>query len=131
MLCALSLASVHVAPTSRLPLSRVIARSTIVMGPIEPPDDSWVTTPSGLKYLDVKDGEGEAVSAGAIVSVGYTGWTMDGNKFDSGTAFTFPVGSGRVIPGWDEGISSMRVGGTRKLFLPPELAYGESGAGTR
>ena len=88
------------------------------------------TTPSGLKYLDVRTGE-EEVAAGAVVTVGYTGWTMDGNEFDSGTRFSFPVGAGRVIAGWDEGVGSMRVGGSRKLFVPPELGYGEAGAGDR
>ena len=90
------------------------------------------TTASGLKYEDVKVGTGETATAGKTVSVHYTGWLTDGKKFDSskdrGKPFEFPLGGGRVIKGWDEGVVGMRVGGKRQLRIPPQLAYGPNGA---
>jgi FKBP-type peptidyl-prolyl cis-trans isomerase FkpA len=92
-----------------------------------------VTTNSGLKYEDIKVGEGAKAEKGDRVEVHYTGWLKDGKKFDSskdrGEPFVFPLGAGRVIKGWDEGVQGMKVGGVRKLIIPPELAYGERGAG--
>jgi peptidylprolyl isomerase len=93
----------------------------------------YTTTESGLKYYDLEVGDGPSPQAGQLVSVHYTGWLEDGTKFDSsldrGQPFSFPVGLGQVIPGWDEGVASMKVGGQRQLVIPPELAYGEQGAG--
>ncbi|MDH4080689.1 MAG: FKBP-type peptidyl-prolyl cis-trans isomerase [Nitrospira sp.] len=92
-----------------------------------------VTTPSGLKYLDQAVGTGEAAVAGKNVSVHYTGWLENGKKFDSsvdrGQPFSFPLGAGRVIKGWDEGVQGMKVGGKRKLTIPSDLGYGSRGAG--
>jgi peptidylprolyl isomerase len=96
-----------------------------------------VTTPSGLKYEDTKVGAGAVAEAGKGVSVHYTGWLNDngkrGNKFDSsvdrGQAFNFPLGMGRVIKGWDEGVAGMKIGGKRTLMIPSNLAYGTRGAG--
>jgi FKBP-type peptidyl-prolyl cis-trans isomerase FkpA len=92
-----------------------------------------VTTPSGLVYDDVKEGTGDTAQAGQMVSVHYTGWLTDGTKFDSSKdrndPFQFPLGAGHVIRGWDEGVQGMKVGGTRKLTIPPELGYGARGAG--
>ena len=91
------------------------------------------TTASGLKYEDVKVGTGETATAGRTVSVHYTGWLTDGKKFDSskdrGKPFEFPLGGGRVIKGWDEGVEGMKVGGVRKLTIPASLGYGSRGAG--
>ena len=90
-------------------------------------------TDSGLKYEDVQVGDGATAAAGQTVSVHYTGWLLDGTKFDSSRdrndPFRFPLGGGRVIRGWDEGVQGMQVGGTRKLTLPPHLGYGAAGAG--
>src|SRR5438876_9386638 len=87
-----------------------------------------IKTPSGLTIEDLVVGTGDAASAGQKVSVHYTGWTIDGKKFDSsqdrGQAFLFSLGRGEVIRGWDEGVAGMKVGGTRKLTIPPELSYG-------
>jgi FKBP-type peptidyl-prolyl cis-trans isomerase len=92
-----------------------------------------VTTPSGLKYTDVKVGTGAEAKSGQNVSVHYTGTLTDGKKFDSSKdrnqPFNFPLGAGRVIKGWDEGVAGMRVGGVRKLVIPANLGYGASGAG--
>ena len=92
-----------------------------------------VTTPSGLKYVDLKVGGGASPKPGDSVSVHYTGWLENGTKFDSsvdrGTPFSFPVGRGRVIKGWDEGVATMKVGGKRKLIIPAALGYGDRGAG--
>ena len=92
-----------------------------------------VTTSSGLKYTELKVGSGAIPKTGQIVSVHYTGTLEDGTKFDSsrdrGVPFEFPLGTGQVIKGWDEGISTMKVGGRRKLIIPPELGYGARGAG--
>lgn len=92
-----------------------------------------VTTPSGLKYVDQVVGTGEAAVAGKNVSVHYTGWLENGKKFDSsvdrGQPFSFPLGAGRVIKGWDEGVQGMKVGGKRKLTIPSDLGYGSRGAG--
>jgi FKBP-type peptidyl-prolyl cis-trans isomerase FkpA len=92
-----------------------------------------VTTSSGLKYQDVKEGNGDVATAGKTVSVHYTGWLTNGTKFDSskdrGQPFEFPLGGGRVIRGWDEGVQGMKVGGVRKLTIPAELGYGARGAG--
>ena len=90
-----------------------------------------ITTPSGLKYIDSVVGVGESPVRGKKVSVHYTGTLADGKKFDSsvdrGTPFSFLIGVGQVIQGWDEGVSSMRVGGKRTLRIPGKLGYGERG----
>ena len=92
-----------------------------------------ITTASGLQYQDLVVGEGVAAAAGDTVSVHYTGWLEDGTQFDSsvdsGTPYEFVLGVGGVIPGWDEGVAGMQVGGTRKLIIPPDLAYGAGGSG--
>lgn len=95
------------------------------------------TTDSGLQFEDTVTGSGEEAVAGQQVSVHYTGWLYEdgekGAKFDSskdrGNPFSFALGDGQVIKGWDEGVQGMRVGGTRVLVIPPELGYGERGAG--
>lgn len=90
-------------------------------------------TKSGLQFLDLKPGSGKIPSRGQTVVVHYTGWLKDGTKFDSsldrGRPFKFILGKGQVIKGWDEGLSTMQVGGKRKLFIPPHLGYGVRGAG--
>lgn len=92
-----------------------------------------VTTESGLKYVDLKVGDGVVPKKGEWVQVHYTGWLADGKKFDSsvdkGRPFKFKLGAGGVIKGWDEGVATMKVGGKRKLTVPPGLAYGEKGFG--
>jgi FKBP-type peptidyl-prolyl cis-trans isomerase FkpA len=90
-------------------------------------------TDSGLKYEDLAEGEGPVAAAGQKVSVHYTGWLTDGRKFDSSLdrnePFSFPLGRGMVIRGWDEGVAGMKVGGRRRLTIPPQLGYGPRGAG--
>jgi peptidylprolyl isomerase len=106
-------------------------------GPPEAPTEvdasDLVTTESGLQYYDFEEGSGDSPEEGQTVSVQYTGWLEDGTMFDSsmlrGQPIQFPVGVGQVIPGWDEGVASMKVGGKRQLIIPAELAYGEEGAG--
>ncbi len=92
-----------------------------------------ITLPSGLKYVEIKEGTGATPKTGQLVEVHYTGWLEDGEKFDSskdrGKTFEFMIGKGRVIKGWDEGVATMKVGGTRKLIIPSELGYGSQGAG--
>jgi FKBP-type peptidyl-prolyl cis-trans isomerase FkpA len=94
-------------------------------------------TPSGLLIEELAPGEGAEAAAGANVTVHYTGWLLyggeKGRKFDSsrdrGEPFAFPLGAGHVIKGWDEGVAGMRIGGQRRLTIPPELGYGARGAG--
>ena len=94
---------------------------------------SPTTTASGLVIEDLSEGEGEAARAGQYVTVHYTGWLTDGSKFDSSKdrdePFDFPLGARHVIAGWDEGVQGMKVGGVRKLTIPPNLGYGSRGAG--
>ncbi len=99
-----------------------------------------ITTPSGLQYDDTVTGDGATASSGQHVNVHYTGWLHEptaangrGKKFDSskdrGQPFSFALGAGQVIGGWDEGVQGMKVGGTRVLLIPPGLGYGARGAG--
>ncbi len=98
---------------------------------------TYTTTPSGLQIEDVKVGSGAEAKGGSNVLVHYTGWLYQdntkGTKFDSskdrGQPFSFPLGAGHVIKGWDEGVAGMKIGGTRNLVIPPELGYGARGAG--
>jgi peptidylprolyl isomerase len=96
-----------------------------------PGPDGAVTTPSGLKYSDEVVGTGESPRTGQNVTVHYTGTLENGTKFDSsvdrGQPYSFRIGTGSVIKGWDEGVMTMKVGGKRKLIVPPDLAYGTSG----
>lgn len=95
--------------------------------------DQTVTTESGLKYVDMVVGTGRQPEVGDTASVHYTGWLADGKKFDSSVdrkePFSFRVGAGQVIKGWDEGVMGMKIGGKRKLTIPPQLGYGARGAG--
>jgi FKBP-type peptidyl-prolyl cis-trans isomerase len=94
---------------------------------------SIITTPSGLQIEEIMLGSGATAEAGQNVIVHYTGWLTDGSKFDSSKdrndPFQFGLGQRQVISGWDEGVAGMKVGGTRKLTIPPALGYGTRGAG--
>jgi len=93
-----------------------------------------MTTTSGLQIEDITVGSGATPKQGDTVEVHYTGWLTNGTKFDSsvdrGKPFNFKLGVGGVIKGWDEGVATMKVGGKRKLTIPPELGYGAQGAGS-
>lgn len=108
------------------PLNPTFARELAVN------EDELTRTASGLRYQDLTVGSGAEARAGDSVSVHYTGWLTDGSRFDSsrdrGAPFTFQLGAGRVIPGWDEGVAGMKVGGSRKLVIPADLGYGARGA---
>jgi FKBP-type peptidyl-prolyl cis-trans isomerase len=97
------------------------------------PEPQEVTTPSGLKYTDLQQGEGREAKSGDTVNVHYTGWLENGTKFDSSldrrSPFSFHLGAGQVIRGWDEGVAGMKVGGKRRLTIPANLGYGARGAG--
>jgi peptidylprolyl isomerase len=101
------------------------------------PGSKVTTTPSGLQFTDSVVGTGAAPTTGQTCVMHYTGWLYEngqkGRKFDSsvdrGQPFEFPIGRGRVIKGWDEGVASMKVGGKRTLIIPPDLGYGARGAG--
>ena len=94
---------------------------------------SQTTTASGLVIEELIVGQGAEAVTGQTVSVHYTGWLTNGSKFDSSKdrnePFKFPLGGGHVIAGWDEGVQGMKIGGTRKLTIPPALGYGARGAG--
>ena len=110
----------------------LICALAVAQGP-PPVEGKPVTTSSGLKYWDVKVGTGATATAGKKVVVHYTGWLTNGTKFDSSVdrkkPFEFTLGAGRVIKGWDEGVQGMKVGGKRRLEIPPSLGYGAQGAG--
>ena len=107
------------------------ADASALGGPLDAPDTQ--ITASGLKIIELQVGEGAEASSGQTVSVHYRGTLENGKQFDAsydrGTPFNFPLGAGRVIKGWDEGVVGMKVGGKRKLVIPPDLAYGSRGAG--
>lgn len=115
------------------PPKKAGAPPTKAAAPAEKPVENWVKTPSGLEIWDINVGTGAEALPGKSVTVHYTGWLLDGTKFDSSLdrndPFAFGLGSGQVIRGWDEGVAGMKVGGVRKLRIPPGLAYGERGAG--
>jgi len=96
-------------------------------------EEDYTVTDSGLKYYDIVEGDGDTPTTGQTVVVHYTGWLEDGTQFDSsvdrGQPFSFQLGTGSVIAGWDEGISTMKVGGKRQLVIPSELGYGDTGSG--
>jgi len=99
--------------------------------PVATGSGNMITTQTGLQYQDLVVGNGAEAVAGKSVTVHYTGTLQDGTKFDSSVdrnqPFTFTLGAGQVIPGWDEGVAGMKVGGKRKLVIPPDLAYGAQG----
>jgi peptidylprolyl isomerase len=90
--------------------------------------DAMTRTASGLYYQDLAVGTGAVVIVGDSATVGYAGWLPSGTQFDAGS-FPFTVGVGRVVPGFDEGVLGMRVGGSRRLVIPPELGYGDRAQG--
>jgi len=98
---------------------------------IPPLDTEPTMTPSGLQFIDVVVGDGAEARTGQKVSVHYTGWLKNGTKFDSsldsGKPFTFDLGKGGVIKGWDLGVAGMKVGGQRRLIIPADLGYGAGG----
>ena len=107
------------------------ADASALGGPLDAPDTQ--ITASGLKITELQVGEGAVAASGQTVQVHYRGTLENGKQFDAsydrGTPFNFPLGAGRVIKGWDEGVVGMKVGGKRKLVIPPDLAYGSRGAG--
>ncbi len=108
-------------------------KKTVKPVPFETKGRDTVTTASGLRYIRLNETKGEQAAAGKNVSVHYTGYLLNGNVFDSsisrGQPISFPLGQGRVIKGWDEGIALLRVGEKARLLIPSALAYGERGAG--
>lgn len=114
-----------------LEIELVEANEPVRMTEVDP--DDYTETDSGLMYFDIEEGDGATPEEGQTVVVHYTGWLEDGTKFDSsldrGQPFTFPLGTGSVIVGWDEGLATMKVGGKRQLVVPAELGYGDAGSG--
>src|ERR1700689_3094998 len=120
---------------SRLFVSAILL--ALAVAPLSALAAGEVTTPSGLRIIDVKPGTGPVPQAGQTVTVNYTGWLfVDGKKakklersLERNEPFSFTIGQGQVIKGWDEGVATMHVGGKRTLIIPPDLGYGASGAG--
>ncbi len=119
--------------TQTTPASTTVTENNTLIASKTMADEKVVTTPSGLKYVEIKEGTGDTPKTGQKVTVHYIGTLEDGTKFDSSrdrnSPFDFQLGVGQVIKGWDEGLSTMKVGGRRKLIIPPELGYGARGAG--
>lgn len=122
------------APSSAAPGSsddtQIAGGAAALGGSLSAPKE--VVTPSGLRITDLEIGSGAEAVSGELVSVNYRGTLTNGKEFDSSYGrgpFQFPLGAGRVIKGWDEGVAGMKVGGKRKLVIPPDLAYGSRGAG--
>ena len=119
--------------TQTPPASTTVTENNTLIASNTMSDANAVTTPSGLKYVELKEGTGATPQAGQTVEVHYVGTLEDGTKFDSsrdrGQPFSFKIGVGQVIKGWDEGLSTMKVGGRRQLIIPAELGYGSRGAG--
>ncbi|MBR8834100.1 MAG: FKBP-type peptidyl-prolyl cis-trans isomerase [Stigonema ocellatum SAG 48.90 = DSM 106950] len=119
--------------TETTPVATTVTDNDTLIARKKMSDANVVTTPSGLKYTDIKEGTGVTPQPGQTVEVHYVGTLENGKKFDSsrdrGEPFKFKLGAGQVIKGWDEGISTIKVGGQRKLIIPPELGYGSRGAG--
>ena len=122
--------------SSNLKIRALLALIVIFLLPCtgQAAEEVMVTTPSGLQYADLVVGSGREAHAGETVMVHYTGTLVDGTKFDSSkdrnNPFSFKLGAGRVIKGWDEGVEGMKIGGTRKLVIPAQLGYGARGAGS-
>jgi FKBP-type peptidyl-prolyl cis-trans isomerase len=124
----------------RLPIflvgSWIILLIILILNPLsgKAAEEAMVTTGSGLQYVDLVAGSGREAHAGETAVVHYTGTLTDGTKFDSSkdrkVPFSFRLGAGQVIKGWDEGVEGMKIGGIRKLVIPPQLGYGSRGAGT-
>ncbi len=124
----------------RLPIflvgSWIILLIILILNPLsgKAAEETMVTTASGLQYVDLVVGSGREAHAGETAVVHYTGTLIDGTKFDSSkdrnAPFSFRLGAGQVIKGWDEGVEGMKIGGIRKLVIPPQLGYGSRGAGT-
>lgn len=125
-----------------LVVTLLAAAATLALPPLAEPDKVQpqaaaareVVTASGLRYIDLKVGQGEVAVPGKIVEVQYTGWLQEGGaRFDacrdSAEPFTFRLGAGDAIKGWDQGLVGMKVGGKRKLVIPPELGFGKQGVG--
>lgn len=118
-------------------LAATFAWAAIAFAATVPATAEEMTTASGLKIIDTEVGAGATPATGQTCVMHYTGWLYENGqkttKFDSsvdrGEPFEFPIGTGRVIKGWDEGVATMKVGGKRTLIIPPELGYGASGAG--
>ena len=118
-------------------VAAAIGLFTTVAIPVMAQEGKQVELAGGLKYTDTKVGDGEEAKKGYILSMNYTGWLYKngakGAQFDSsskvGKPFTFKLGAGQVIAGWDQGVAGMKVGGKRKLIIPSELGYGKKGAG--
>lgn len=117
---------------SVLPMLGLVASSADPGATAPKSDPAWRKTSSGLEIQDLKSGDGAEARSGSTVDVHYTGWLEDGTKFDSshdrGKPFSFRLGAGMVIRGWDEGVAGMKAGGKRKLRIPSALAYGKRGA---
>lgn len=118
------------APDNTAPDSNNTADASALGGPLDAPDTTL--TASGLSITELEVGDGDVASSGQTVVVNYRGTLENGKEFDSSYGrgpFSFPLGAGRVIKGWDEGVAGMKVGGKRRLVIPPDLAYGSRGAG--
>jgi len=119
------------APQTTAPAPQKVPKEAAEVTKPGAPELKTVTTPSGLKYQELVVGKGPMPKPGSRVMVHYTGWLTNGQKFDSSVdrnqPFTFTLGRGEVIKGWDEGVATMHVGSKRKLTIPPGLAYGARG----